>query len=102
MEHLMGLQEAIEDGRLWEIPVTFVPRVENLGGFIEAAGSAFQAGSELAFATVNKQSGKVLGSTRFRCIDSNHRRVEIGFTFLSASSQRTYVNTEAKYLMLCR
>jgi RimJ/RimL family protein N-acetyltransferase len=30
-----------------------------------------------------------------------HRRVEIGFTFLAASSQRTHVNTEAKYLMLC-
>jgi RimJ/RimL family protein N-acetyltransferase len=43
---------------------------------------------------------RVVGSTRFRCIEVPHRRVEIGFTFLAASWQRTYVNTEAKYLML--
>jgi len=29
-----------------------------------------------------------------------HRRVEIGFTFLAASAQRTPINTEAKLLML--
>jgi RimJ/RimL family protein N-acetyltransferase len=99
--HLQGLQKAIEDGKLWEIPVTFVPHPDKLEGFLDAAESAFQAGTELAFATVDAPSGKVLGSTRFRCIETGHRRVEIGFTFLAASSQRTHVNTEAKYLMLC-
>ena len=33
-------------------------------------------------------------------IDRAHRRVEIGFTFIARSWQRTYVNTEAKFLML--
>jgi N-acetyltransferase len=98
--HLAGLGEAIEDGRLWDIPVTFVPRTEDLGMFVEDAESAFRAGKELTFATLDSQSGKVLGSTRFRCIEAVHRRVEIGFTFLAASRQRTHVNTEAKYLML--
>ncbi|MDH4482149.1 MAG: GNAT family protein [Rhodoferax sp.] len=99
--HLPGLRLAIEDGKLWEIPVTFVPHPDNLPGFLDAAETAFHAGTELAFATVDRQSGKVVGSTRFRCIEAQHRRLEIGFTFLAASSQRTHVNTEAKYLMLC-
>ena len=39
-------------------------------------------------------------STRFRCIEIAHRRVEIGATFIARSWQRTHINTEAKYLML--
>ena len=97
---LSGLRAAIEDGCLWELPVTFVPHPDDLGGFLNHAETAFAAGKELAFATVDAASGRVWGSTRFRCIEATHRRVEIGFTFLSASAQRTHVNTEAKYLML--
>lgn len=99
--HLPGLKEAIEDGHLWDIPVTFVPPPEGLDKFFEDAERAFDAGRELTFATLDAGSGRVVGSTRFRCIEAGHRRAEIGFTFLAASSQRTHVNTEAKYLMLC-
>ena len=99
--HLPGLAEAIADGALWELPVTVVPHPKDLPQFLSAAESAFQAQRELAFATIDVASGSVLGSTRFRCIDLAHKRVEIGFTFIAKSWQRTHVNTEAKYLMLC-
>ena len=58
------------------------------------------AGTELAFATIDRATGEVVGSTRFRNIAAAERRVEIGFTFIARSWQRTHVNTEAKYLML--
>ena len=98
--HLPGLAEAIYDGELWKIPVTVVPHPKDLGAFLDAAESAFQARRELAFVTIDKPSNCIAGSTRFRCIEIPHRRVEIGFTFLGQSWQRTHVNTEAKYLML--
>lgn len=98
--HLPGMAKAIEDGNLWEIPVTFVPHPNDLTGFLSQAEAAFSQGKELVFATIDAKSGTVAGSSRFRCIEAVHRRVEIGFTFLAASSQRTHVNTEAKYLML--
>jgi RimJ/RimL family protein N-acetyltransferase len=98
--HLNGLSSAIEDGRLWEIPVTIVPHTKDLPKFFDDAESAFAAGRELAFATIDIPSSRVIGSTRFCNIHVPYRRVEIGFTFLSASWQRTYANTEAKYLML--
>jgi RimJ/RimL family protein N-acetyltransferase len=98
--HLQGLAEAIDDGALWKIPVTVVPHPKGLGNFLVAAESAFLAQRELAFATIDKPSNRIAGSTRFRCIDIAHKRVEIGFTFLGRSWQRTHVNTEAKYLML--
>jgi RimJ/RimL family protein N-acetyltransferase len=94
------LSQAIEDGRLWEIPVTFVPHPRDLPQFLAQADAAHAEGRELAFATIDSRTSRVVGSTRFRCCEAAHRRVEIGFTFLAASWQRTHVNTEAKYLML--
>lgn len=98
--HLAGLAEAIHDGSLWEIPLTFVPHPQDLPEFLLNADAAQAQGKELAFATIDVASSRVVGSTRFRCIEAAHRRLEIGFTFIAASWQRTHINTEAKLLML--
>lgn len=57
-------------------------------------------GESIPFATVERSSGRVIGSTRFMNIDRVNRRVEIGSTWIAPAWQRTAVNTEAKYLML--
>lgn len=59
-----------------------------------------ERGESVAFATIEKNSGRTVGSTRFMNIDRDNRRVEIGSTWIAPSWQRTSVNTEAKYLML--
>jgi RimJ/RimL family protein N-acetyltransferase len=57
-------------------------------------------GESVVFATVERSSGRVIGSTRFMNIDRVNRRVEIGSTWIAPEWQRTGINTEAKYLML--
>ena len=57
-------------------------------------------GVSLPFATIERSSGTVIGSTRFMNIDVPNRRVEIGSTWIAPPWQRTAINTEAKYLML--
>ena len=57
-------------------------------------------GESVAFATVERSSGRTIGSTRFMNIDRANQRVEIGSTWIVPAWQRTAVNTEAKYLML--
>jgi RimJ/RimL family protein N-acetyltransferase len=59
-----------------------------------------ERGESIVFATVERPSGQVIGSTRFMNIDRANRRVEIGSTWIAPRWQRTAVNTEAKYLML--
>jgi len=98
--HREGLTAAIEDGELWKLPVTSVPHPDDLGGFFADAEGAFAEGRDLAFATIDLGGDRVVGSTRFRMIAPEHLRVEIGFTFIAASYQRTRVNTAAKLLML--
>lgn len=100
VDHLPGLAAAIRVGELWSIPVTLVPHPDDLPEFLRYAEARHAAHLERAFATIDLESGAVVGSTRFMGINRAHRRVEIGFTFLAQRWQRSYVNTEAKYLML--
>lgn len=58
-------------------------------------------GESVAFATIERSSGRTIGSTRFMNIDRVNQHVEIGSTWIAPAWQRTAVNTEAKYLMLC-
>src|SRR3982074_3489371 len=59
-----------------------------------------ERGESVVFATIERSSDKVIGSTRFMNIDRANRRVEIGSTWIAPAWQRTTINTEAKYLML--
>jgi RimJ/RimL family protein N-acetyltransferase len=96
-EALVG---AASDGELWSSSVTVVPTQATIDSYIAAALNAQACGTELPFVIVRKPSGQVVGSTRYYGIDRAHRRVEIGYTWLAASAQRTPVNTEAKLLLL--
>jgi len=58
-------------------------------------------GLTVPFATVERASNVVVGTTRFMNMDLANRKVEIGSTWIAPRWQRTAVNTEAKYLMLC-
>ncbi|MFE2283012.1 GNAT family N-acetyltransferase [Streptomyces sp. NPDC059443] len=100
LRHHDGLCEAVRDGSLWEIPVTIVPHPDEVRGFIEDAMAARAEGTQIPYATVDAETGRVLGSTRLMVINTKYRRLEIGWTFLAESRQRTGANTEAKLLML--
>lgn len=98
--HWDGLTEAINDGDLWKLFFTSVPHPDKVDEFITEADLAHERGDTLAFATIDKATNKVAGSTRFMRASLEDKRIEIGFTFLGSSYQRTRINTEAKLLML--
>ena len=54
----------------------------------------------ISWATVDAASGRAVGSTRFLDIAPEHGRLEIGWTWIAPSHQRTATNTEAKLLQL--
>lgn len=100
LKHKEGLCDAIFDGELWNLYVTLVPHPDNIDSFFNYAQESFESGDGLSFAIIEKGTGKVVGSTRFMKANLPNKRVEIGYTFLSSSWQKTSINTEAKYLML--
>jgi RimJ/RimL family protein N-acetyltransferase len=54
----------------------------------------------VAWATEDAATGRAIGSTRFGDIAPEHGRVEIGWTWIAPSHQRSAANTEAKLLQL--
>jgi RimJ/RimL family protein N-acetyltransferase len=66
--------------------------------FREYFDGAIDSGS--AFAFVDNQSGKVIGSSRFHGLDLVASEIEIGWTFLSRNYWGGSYNSEIKQLML--
>lgn len=100
LAHHAALAEVGLDEELWRWIVTPVRTPEEMRAYIESALRDQAAGIALPFATLERASGRPIGSTRYLNIDRTNRRVEIGATWIATPWQRTAVNTEAKYLML--
>lgn len=100
MVHLDGLWEAGRDESLWRLIPTNVASIDDMRKYMETALADRDRGVALPFVTVERASGKVIGSTRFGNIDAANLRAEIGWTWITPAFQRSAVNTEAKLLML--
>ena len=95
-----ALVAAAADGELWNLRYTVVPSAATVDAYIGAALQGHAAGSVMPFVIVLRETGQVIGCTRFWKIDRINRKLEIGHTWLAASWQKTFVNSEAKYLLL--
>ena len=95
-----ALVNAAGDGELWNLTVTIVPSPTTVASYLKRALDGRDAGTVLPFVIVLKDTGEVIGSTRFWKVDRLNRKLEIGSSWISARWQKTFVNTEAKYLML--
>jgi RimJ/RimL family protein N-acetyltransferase len=72
----------------------------SMAGFIEQALAAHEQRSALPFAIIDQASQKAVGSTRYHHVATEHRRLEIGVTWIGVEFQRTHINTETKLLQL--
>lgn len=95
-----ALVHAAADGELWNLPFTVVPSAASVDDYVQIALEGHEAGTVIPFVTVLRETGQIIGSTRFWKIDRKNRKLEIGSSWLSESWQKTFANTEAKYLML--
>lgn len=110
--HAPGLL-AVAQGDRSTFTYTTAPHDEaSTSAYIARAMQEWESGDGLAFATIDKLEGRVVGSTRFARAEywawpersmhtaSGVDAIEIGWTWLAPSAQRTGINREAKRLML--
>ncbi len=100
LHHLEGLCAVGLDPSLWAFTTMRVTTPEQMRSYVESALAEQRMGTALPFATIERASGTIIGTTRFATAVHEHARVEIGWTWIAPPWQRTAVNTEAKYLML--
>ena len=114
LNHISDLVRAATQSRV-TYHLTGVPSDESgMRRYVDTALSDRDSGTCLPFATIDRATGRVVGSTRFGNIEfwdwsvgNPHQRgehlpdvVEIGWTWLAPDAQGTGINTEAKLLML--
>ncbi len=100
LDHLDELWEVAREESLWRwIPYPVRTR-DDLRDYIQTALDGRAAGTSLPFATIERSSGRPIGSSRFGNIAPADYRAEIGWTWVGVAWQRTAVNSEAKLLML--
>jgi len=100
LEHHAQLIEVGLDPEIWRLTIVMIRTAGEMRSYIDSALALQRDGTSLPFVTIERSSGRVVGSTRFGNYDAANRRIEIGWTWLARRWQRTVINTEAKYLML--
>lgn len=100
LDHLDDLAQVGFEGDLWRWTVTQPMDITGLRAWLDAALATAETGSEMPFATVDQASGRAVGSTRFMSIVPEHKRLEIGWTWVGLGHQRTGANREAKLLQM--
>ena len=98
--HKADLLIASTDGNLSELWFTSIPTKNNIDNYIAKAIEDYNQDKGLAFVVIDKNTNRIIGTTRYTNATPEHRRLEIGYTWYSKTFQKTYVNSECKLLLL--
>lgn len=99
-EHLADLLFVALDQALWQWTIMRPQDEAGVRRWFETALTNAEAGIERPFATVDRATGRAIGSSRFLSIVPEHRRLEVGWTWVATAFQRAGANREAKLLQL--
>jgi RimJ/RimL family protein N-acetyltransferase len=100
IEHVEELCAIGLEPSLWRSTTIEVRSRADMDSYVRMALDAQSKGAAVPFVIADRATGRLVGTTRFHSIVPEHKRLEIGFTWIALPRQRTGVNTEAKYLML--
>jgi RimJ/RimL family protein N-acetyltransferase len=98
--HFEDLVQVAQDRTVFRWITNLPMDEQRLRSWFDTTQTAAAAGTEVPFATIDQESGRAIGSTRFMTITPEHRRLEIGWTWIGSAYQRTGANRETKLLQL--
>ncbi len=100
-EHASDLYEVGAEDSIWRyLPRPAFSSLDDAEGWVRQCMDETSRGERVAFAVINLETGKAIGSTAYLDIDRPNRALEIGMTWYGTAWQRTGVNTECKYLLM--
>jgi N-acetyltransferase len=100
LEHVPALAEVGLDPAIWQWTLARPTSEADLREWALTTIRNREQATELPFATLDARTGQPIGSSRYMNIVLEHRRLEIGWTWVAPQWQRSGANREAKLLML--
>jgi RimJ/RimL family protein N-acetyltransferase len=98
-DHADGLWEAAQAPEIWPWLAHIGSSREYFDEWMRISLEASAEGREGVFATRDRGSGELVGSSRYLNVRPADRVVEVGWTWLNPKAWRTGINVEAKLLM---
>ncbi len=100
LAHVPALWRVGAHEEIWQYLPYTIRSEDEMRAYVASELAKQEAGLVVRFATVARAIAQPVGSTSYLNIDRQHRRVEIGGTWITSAWQRSAINTEAKYLQL--
>lgn len=85
---------------IWRFTPSRIYHEEELQHYLHTALQARSSGQRYPFAILDKHTNQLAGSTSFANYSQKDARIEIGYTWLGLSFQRTGLNKACKFLLL--
>ena len=98
--HFPELIELSKEKRIWEQYVFDGSNSTRLSTVLESALEERENGNQYPFVILLKRKNKLIGCTRFLEIQPQHKKLEIGSTWLHPDYWGTSANAECKLLLL--
>jgi RimJ/RimL family protein N-acetyltransferase len=99
--HIKGLYDAGKDLSIWQwTTANYCETLDITKQWVESCLENAHLNLQQPFVIVDKTQDKIVGSSSYLNIFLEHKSIEIGFTFLNPSAQRSYVNRRCKLLLL--
>ena len=95
-----ALKAVAFDPELWRYTLNRADDVVSLAAYVAEAVQLRHEQQRYPFAIIDRHTGRVAGSTSYYNINSAHRSLSIGYTWVGTEFQRTGLNRAAKHLLL--
>lgn len=99
-EHFNTLTQQAKDARIWEYYGRNGADDTVIRHFLQEALDLKQKGQHYPFVILNKDTGEIIGTTRYGDINEAHKTLEIGWTWYIPAVWGKGYNEECKLLML--
>ena len=91
---------SLNEPEIWKYSLVDAIGENGLKNYINLALQGRNNKNEYPFVVIEKESNKIIGSTRFYDIQLNNKTSQLGFTWYGKEFQGTGVNKHCKYLLL--
>ena len=99
LSHAVELQ-AINHESIWSYMLFQATTLPLMDEWVRSAIELRNQLKSIPFAVILKTTGEVVGSTRIQHIDYERQSCEIGATWFGTKAQRSFINSDSKYLLL--
>lgn len=102
VEHTDDLITAVRDGELWNTWYTSIPAPDVMRADVQRRVALRESGTSAQWAIRRNDTASICGVTTYLNLAPEHRRLEIGATWMARSAHGAGINPAAKLLLLGR